>query len=84
MQKHIKNYLNHFKYSETDVIQCEVCHNKAVDIHHIYPRSSFGNKRKDEQDEVSNLIALCRNCHEKAHDNMKESRIYLTDIVNKR
>jgi len=37
------------------------------DIHHIEPRSSFGSKRKDEQDKIENLIGLCRECHNKAH-----------------
>lgn len=67
MQKHIKNYLNHHGYSGFEFIPCEVCGGKAVDIHHIIPRSKFGSKRKDEQDHHSNLIALCRLCHNKAH-----------------
>lgn len=84
MQPHIKNYYQHFGYSSTDVIICEQCHSVAVDIHHIEPRSSFGKKRKQEQDNINNLIALCRTCHDKAHSNMKESRVYLKEIINKR
>lgn len=48
---------------------CEVCGKTAVDIHHIIPRSKFGKKTKELQDDVSNLIALCRECHDKAHNN---------------
>jgi len=39
----------------------------AVDIHHIEPRSKFGKKTKHLQDDITNLIALCRDCHQKAH-----------------
>lgn len=46
---------------------CSVCWSPATDIHHIIPRSKFGAKMKEVQDAVSNLIALCRICHMKAH-----------------
>ena len=68
MQKHIKVYTNHFP-SHTNYYPCEVCHSKAVDIHHIKRRSEFGTKTKDQQDKIENLIALCRSCHDKAHAN---------------
>jgi 5-methylcytosine-specific restriction endonuclease McrA len=67
MQKHIKNYFEHNGYTGFEFIPCEICGSTAVDIHHIIPRSKFGSKRKNEQDHHSNLIALCRNCHDKAH-----------------
>jgi len=70
MQKHVENYLTHFGYSGYEFIQCEHCGGKAVDIHHIEPRSKFGSKRKSEQDAIVNLIALCRDCHDKAHGNL--------------
>jgi 5-methylcytosine-specific restriction endonuclease McrA len=66
-----------------DFIPCEVCNSKAVDIHHVIPRSKFGTKRKGEQDHISNLIALCRTCHNLAHDNVI-SKEELQLIVNKR
>ena len=68
MQNHTKNYFAKFGLTTADVILCEVCGSVACDIHHIVPRSRFGKKRKDEQDDVSNLIALCRECHDKAHN----------------
>jgi len=40
---------------------------RANDIHHIRRRSEFGSKTKEEQDRIENLIALCRDCHDKAH-----------------
>ena len=61
MQKHTKLYMDFFKYGEQDIILCEYCHSRAVDIHHVIFRSQGG------KDEISNLVALCRKCHESAH-----------------
>ncbi len=68
MQPHTKIYLTHFGYSENEYIPCEVCQCQAVDIHHIVPRSKFGKNTKNIQDSIDNLIALCRDCHTLAHD----------------
>ncbi len=65
MQRHKKNYLKHLWYPE--YINCEVCWNIAVDVHHIVLRSHFWKNKKEEQDNIENLIGLCRICHEKAH-----------------
>ncbi len=81
MQKHTKNYYRHFGFQDCDFVSCEHCGAKAVDIHHIFPRSYFGSKTKDQQDDVKNLIALCRTCHEEAHANILD-RQYLTIIHN--
>lgn len=83
LPKHIVNYHEGLGYSPGDYIGCEYCAGKAVDIHHIIPRSKFGSKRKDEQDKITNLIALCRDCHNKAHANII-SKETLQEIVNKR
>lgn len=79
MQNHTKVYLEHFGYSGYEFIPCEVCGNKAVDIHHIMPRSKFGSKTKHIQDAIENLIGLCRECHDKAH-NETFSKDYLKEI----
>jgi 5-methylcytosine-specific restriction endonuclease McrA len=79
MQRHIKNYLAFFKPHDDQNIPCEICKNRAVDIHHIIPRSKFGKKRKDEQDHVNNLMALCRICHDMAHAE-KYTKEYLSQI----
>jgi 5-methylcytosine-specific restriction endonuclease McrA len=76
MQQHTKNYYKAFGYGIDDVILCEVCGAKAVDIHHICGRG----KGKDE---LWNLIALCRECHNKAHANLI-SKEYLKQIVARR
>lgn len=59
MQKYIKTYLDHFDYTENEVI-CEACGKPAVDIHHIHGRG-------EGMDVIKNLIALCRKCHDRAH-----------------
>lgn len=66
MEKHIKVYLEYYWVEQEDVI-CENCWLPAVDIHHILFKSHFWKKTKHLQDSIKNLIALCRNCHEKAH-----------------
>jgi len=67
MQKHIKVYLEYYWIDDPDLIRCEFCGNKATDIHHIKFRSSFWKKTKHLQDDITNLIWLCRICHNKAH-----------------
>ena len=67
MKQHTKNYFNYYgiKYypdGSHDYIQCEVCKKKAVDLHHIKGRIGQGS------DDVENIIALCRPCHEDAHN----------------
>ena len=61
MKNYKKIYFKHFNYGIDDVILCEVCGRVAVDIHHIKYRSRGGT------DEIDNLMALCRSCHDKAH-----------------
>lgn len=71
MQKHTKNYFEFFNIEYDivsgwhDHISCEMCNNKAVDIHHIENRI----KGVERLNKVENCIALCRSCHEKAHGN---------------
>lgn len=67
MQKHTKIYMDYFGYGIDDFIPCEMCGAKAVDIHHITPRSKFGRNTEDKMNTIDNLIALCRNCHNMAH-----------------
>ena len=52
-----------FWLDESDFIGCEMCGTKAIDIHHIIPRGIGGSKCKDY---IENLVALCRDCHNRA------------------
>ncbi len=61
MKKYKKIYFDHFGYGEQDVILCEFCGNVGMDLHHVKFKSQLG------KDEITNLIALCRDCHNKAH-----------------
>ena len=67
MQKYIKVYLNHFDYKE-QYIPCEKCNAPSVDIHHIYGRGK-------NADVITNLMALCRDCHTKAHSVISKSEM---------
>ena len=60
MKNHTKIYLNYFGYDLSSWIPCEMCGQKAVDIHHIEARAMGGSKTKDN---IENLMALCRKCH---------------------
>ncbi len=60
MTPHLKIYLVESGYTEGDFIPCEICGAQSVDIHHIDARGMGGTNKKDE---FSNLMAVCRKCH---------------------
>ena len=60
MKNHTKIYMKYFGYGIDDYIACEVCDNRAVDIHHIDARGMGGTKNKESIEEI---MALCRQCH---------------------
>jgi len=80
LKKHTKIYLAACGYSTCDIIVCEICGTVAVDIHHIDPRGIGGSKHKDN---IENLIALCRDCHDNAEAG-KITREELFEIVRLR
>ena len=47
-------------FDVSDFVPCEVCEAPAVDIHHIQCRGMGGSANKDH---FSNLMAVCRHCH---------------------
>lgn len=65
MKKHTKIYMAHFDFGIEDFIPCEVCSRRAVDIHHIEARGMGGSNEKDR---IENLMAVCRECHNKYGD----------------
>ena len=60
MTKHCKIYFDYFGYGIDDVIPCEICGKRAVDIHHIDGRGK-------DKNVIGNLMALCRDHHNAAH-----------------
>ena len=58
---HVAIYMNHYDYIESDWIPCSECGATAVDIHHKQFKSQGGT------DEIGNLTAMCRICHNKKH-----------------
>ena len=68
--KHMKIYKEAWNIGEQDFKMCEFngCNNIICEVHHIEYRSSFGKKRKEEQDDFSNLIGVCRIHHDLIHD----------------
>lgn len=57
-----------FGYDASDFIPCELCGAKAVDLHHIECRGMGGSKDKDNP---ANLMALCREDHERYGDKVQ-------------
>lgn len=60
MKPHTKAYLKYFNFDISDFIPCELCGNRAVDIHHIEAR---GMGASTTNNDIDNLMALCRECH---------------------
>ena len=69
--------MDHNGYDTCDWIPCAVCNATSVDIHHIEPKGMGGRSNPDTPD---NLIALCRDCHIKAHSNIL-TKEYLKSLV---
>jgi hypothetical protein len=76
MMPYKRIYLHYFGYGQDDFISCEVCGERAVDVHHIDNKGMGGSKTKDY---IENLIGVCRLCHNKAHDN-KLTKEFLTEV----
>lgn len=81
MQQYQIDFLISRIKKKTDIIICEYpwCKCIAVDIHHI--QNSFRGKRKHNID-GSDLIAVCREHHNKIHSaNNYKTREYLLEVV---
>ena len=73
MKSYVKVYLDFFDYTITDKIICEVCKDAiAVDLHHVYSRK----KAKSKLNEISNLVALCRECHIEFGDKVQYYKMF--------
>lgn len=75
MTPHLKVYLKHFDYKPGEFIPCEICNSQACDIHHV-------NGRLGDKNNVDNLMAVCRDCHNKIHNTILFSREQVQEIHN--
>ena len=66
--------MEYFGYVLDDVIECEACRRRAVDIHHISGRK-MGAGKKSQKNHIENLVALCRECHIKAEHNKEFNQL---------
>ena len=82
MKDYVRVYYDYYNYVSGQFVACECCGAVANDIHHIVYRSHFGNKEKSKCNDISNLMALCRECHNKAHQEIFKKE-YLQEIHNK-
>jgi len=77
MVRYKKVYIDYYGYYEGEYISCEICSSPSIDIHHL-------NGRGKECDIIENLMALCRECHNKCHDskefNEKAKEIHLNNL----
>ena len=60
------------------VVRCVLCRGKANDVHEIIPRSRFGPNRRRELFRIENRVCLCRECHNKAHNDEKRCALLKT------
>lgn len=61
---------------ERDNGECVLCHNRADDVHHVIFRSKGG------QDDIHNVVCLCREHHEMAHGvHAKEMREWFLNYL---
>lgn len=67
-------------YDISEFIPCEVCGQKAVDIHHIEARGMGGSNSSDH---IENLQALCRSCHN-TYGDKKQWKEYLKEAHTRR
>jgi len=65
------------KYNKNIIFgKCQLCNEKAVDIHHIKEKHTATSYKRIEyysMNNKNNLVQLCKNHHQKLHDYMKKS-----------
>lgn len=63
-------------------MKCELCQCEIdkLTVHHLIPKSRAKNKYKEVKEDPSNLIWICRSCHDQIHSLWDEST--LRDLYN--
>jgi len=82
MKKHTKIYFKHFGIGEQDFVKCEVsaCYKRATEIHHIDSKGLGGTSI--DKDYIENLVAVCREHHERAHADKNFNAALKTNHLN--
>lgn len=70
----MNNQQNNREYCELCGVECECTK------HHLIPQSRIRNKYKDIKEDPSNLIWICRSCHDHIHSTFDNTQ--LRDIYN--
>ena len=74
--------INYFKDTE-----CQICGKPSEDIHHIKFQCNANENglidNRFHKNEIYNLIALCKNCHNKVHRNKIEIEGYKSTTTGK-
>ena len=57
-------------------MKCELCNCECeLTAHHLIPKSRIRNKYKEMKEDPSNLIWICRQCHDQIHALWDESTL---------
>ena len=64
MRKHTQIYFDALGLYPEEFTPCELCGKEAVDIHHL-ERRGMGGTTNPEANSIFNLMALCREDHDK-------------------
>lgn len=83
MKKYLRMFMKYYGYTEADSYSelCWYCaKNVWVEVHHIISRGMGGSKHRDQ---ISNLIPLCRSCHEDS-EVINKQKDKLKEIVRRR
>jgi len=70
MSNYRKVYAKFFSYGDQDYACCEKCQINPMDsVHHIFNKGAFPGP---DVDNITNLIGVCRACHDRAHSSNTE------------
>lgn len=63
-------------------MKCELCQCEIdkLTVHHLIPKSRIKNKYKEVKEDPSNLLWICRSCHDQIHALFTNTE--LRDIYN--
>ena len=75
LKNHTKVFMDYWGYDIPEDVDCIICGNFAIDVHHIKGRGAGGDKHH-YKDHPTNLASLCRACHEKTASKKFNAFVY--------